>query len=60
MVVHAIKFVFVLAWLQVVNAMGKEDGFALQCKSVAKSCTGLKQSVIKNGLSPSSGTVYHV
>ena len=36
MLVHAIKFVFVLAWLQLVNVVGKEDGFVLQCKSIAK------------------------
>ena len=52
------KFVFVLAWLSLVHAMGKEDGFALQCKSVAKCIYRTKGECDKKWPSASSGTVY--
>ena len=58
MLVYAMKFVFVLAWLSLVHAMGKEDGFALQCKSVAKCIYRTKGEGDKKWPSASSGTVY--
>ena len=58
MCVDAIKLILVLACCVAVRVVGKDDGFGLQCKSVAKCIYRTKQECDEKWPSPDSGTVY--